>query len=138
MVQPKKKKKNGAWHSEECIFLGDKAASLLMVMSGSQLGIQIQGRLGLPWTAQKTSLRDLDCVGSSEDLKQKKRFALNPSYRNCSAPEDLINTAGLVNRSHLETGLLKAHWVLDVERSILFPTLEELELRREEALENSK
>ena len=43
-----------------------------MVMSGSQLGIQIQGRLGLPWTAQKTSLRDLDSVGSSEDLKQKK------------------------------------------------------------------
>ena len=109
-----------------------------MVMSGSQLGIQIQGRLGLPWTAQKTFLRDLDSVGSSEDLKRKKRFALHPSYRNCSAPEDLINTAGLVNRSHLETGLLKAHWVLDVERYILFRTLEELEPRREEALENSK
>ena len=73
-----KKKKSGAWHPEECIFLGHKAASPLVVMSGSQLGIQIQGRLGLPWTAQKTSLRDLDSVGSSEDLKQKKKIHPQP------------------------------------------------------------
>ena len=81
------------------IFLEHEGASPLMVMSGSQLDIRIQGSLGPPRTAQNTSLSDFDSVGSSEDLKkEEKRFTLNPSYRNRFAPEGLRNPAGFITK----------------------------------------
>ena len=66
------KQKGGAWHAEECIFLGHKSTFLLMAMSGSQLDIQIQGAVGFH-SRPKMPLSNSDSVGPSADFKKEEK-----------------------------------------------------------------
>lgn len=85
------------------IFLGYEGASLLLLMSGSQLDIQIQGSLGPPRTAKNTSLSDFDSVGSSEDLKKRgKKIHPQPFLQQSLCPRGLDKSSWLHNKSHLK------------------------------------